>query len=123
MDKPTERSAKKRLNILMRDRNRRIRLLVDKGLIVDESDVPEDAIPIDPNVSTKSLTLLPTPYYEDIYYVCSDCGNNEVWRAESQQNYFELKSANPHKLAKRCFDCRQLEVARREQARRDAGHA
>ena len=117
----TKRS-KQRLRHLKQDRQRRIRLLIAKGTITQDSDIPEDSIPIDPECSTKAMTWSPEAYYQDIEFECSDCGKHALWTAESQQYYFEVIRASPYKHAKRCYDCRQKEILRRDKARVDAGH-
>ena len=117
----TKRS-KQRMRHLKQDRQRRIRLLIAKGIIACDADIPEDAIPVDPECSTKAKTWSPEAYYQDIEFACADCGKREHWTAESQQYYFEVMRASPYKQAKRCYDCRQKEILRRNRAREDAGH-
>lgn len=50
-------------------------------------------------------------------------GKLECWSAGSQQHYFEVIQASPYKQPKRCYDCRQKEILRRDKARAAAGHA
>jgi hypothetical protein len=116
-------SVKRRLAAQMKDRDRRIRRLLVKGLISDPSEIPNNAIPIDPDCSTKSQVWSPEVFYQDLEFSCADCGKSECWSAESQQHYFEVIQAIPYKQPKRCYDCRQKEHLRREKARIDAGHA
>lgn len=104
----------------MKERGRRIRRLIERGMISDAKQIPEDAIPLDPDTSTKALTCSPNTYYEDIEFNCSDCGRQECWKAESQQYYFEVMRASPYKKAKRCHACRQKEIERRVAARRSS---
>lgn len=123
MKKANQKQSKQRLRHLLNDRSRRIRLLLAKGLIKDEKDIPEDAIPIDPSCCTLANFWSPTVFYRDIEFLCSECKRPDVWTAESQQYYFEVMHSSPYKSAKRCFDCRQKELARKIQARADSGHA
>lgn len=94
-----------RLRHLNQQRPGRIRKLMESGLIKSEEDVPEHAIPMDPDRSTKMTLILPPPYYEDIDYNCVDCGQQATWRAEAQQYYFEVLRESPHQQAVRCHRC------------------
>lgn len=94
-----------RLRHLNQQRPGRIRKLMESGLIKSEEDVPEHAIPMDPDRSTKMTLILPPPYYEDIDYNCVDCGQQVTWRAEAQQYYFEVLRESPHQQAVRCHRC------------------
>ena len=106
----------------MWDRSGRIRKLIDRGLMSTAEEIPTRAIPVDPDCSTKAGTWSPEVYYEDIDFQCAACGRTERWTAQSQLQYFEVVHASPHKRPKHCYDCRQAEVVRKAQARRDAGH-
>lgn len=107
----------------MWDRAGRIRKLIERGWIASSEEIPEAAIPIDPDCSTKAGTWSPQLYYEDIDFLCAACGKADRWKAQSQLQYFEVTHASPYKEPKLCHECRQMEAARKEQARRDAGHA
>jgi hypothetical protein len=121
--KPSERRREKqRLKELRVDRARRIQLLLGRGMITDKSEIPDDAIPVDPECSTKALTWSPEIFYRDINFVCSDCAKEECWTADSQKHYFEVLRSSPYKYPKRCYECRQKEIERRDIARKDAGH-
>jgi hypothetical protein len=117
-----KRSHKRRLNLLTKERNRRIQRLLEKGLISNACEIPDNAVPVDPDRSTKSLGWSPELFYQDIEFSCTDCGKSECWAAEAQQHYFEEMRASPYKQPKRCYDCRQKENLRRDKARMDAGH-
>jgi DNA-directed RNA polymerase subunit RPC12/RpoP len=99
------KTRKQRLRLLNEQRSRRIHKLLERGLIKSEKDVPEHAIPIDLDRSTKALLIIPDPYYEDIEYKCMDCGKPAIWRAETQQYYFEILRKSPYGSAVRCSDC------------------
>ena len=117
-----QKRSKQRRRFLTKDRGRRIRRLIDRGMITDATEIPEHVIPLDPELSTKAMSWPSDTYYEDIEFDCVDCGNHECWSAESQQYYFEVMRASPYKEAKRCYDCRQKEIERRDAARRASGH-
>lgn len=103
-----KKNIKLRLQHLNEQRASRIRKLIDKGLIKSVKDVPEHAIPIDLDGSTKAMLILPPAYYEDIEYDCMDCGGHETWRAETQQYYFEFLKASPYSRAVRCDRCQTI---------------
>lgn len=116
-------SKQRRLSLLMKERSRRIQRLLEKGLISNAREIPDHAVPVDPDRSTKTLGWSPELFYQDIEFSCTDCGKSECWTAKAQQHYFEEIRASPYKLPKRCYDCRQIENLRRDKARMDAGHA
>ncbi len=107
----------------MKERNRRIQRLLEKGLISNAGEIPDNAVPVDPDRSTKALGWSLELYYQDIEFSCADCGKSDCWSADSQQHYFEEMRASPYKQPKRCYECRQKENLRRDKARMDAGHA
>jgi len=122
MDKARRAQSKQRLLKVLDDRPRRIRMLLERGLIKNASEIPADAIPIDPELSTKANLCIPVVCYQDIEFICTECGRPDFWSAGSQQHYFEISKASPYKRPKRCYDCRQKELARKIQARLDSGH-
>ncbi|MDB6079244.1 MAG: hypothetical protein JWO82_2991 [Akkermansiaceae bacterium] len=106
-----------------RERSRRIKLLLASGYIRHASEIPEDALPIDPEKSTWVMGWgRGTYYYEDRDFTCRDCGVAERWTAESQATYFEVLQASRDKEPVRCYACRAKELERKQQARRAAGH-
>ena len=122
MPKDRRKQSKQRLRKEADERERRIRLLLERGLIQDISEIPDESIPIDLDLVLATNALIPAVCYLDLKFVCSDCGKPEVWTAESQQHYYEILKASPYKRPKRCYDCRQKELARKTQARLDSGH-
>jgi hypothetical protein len=85
--------------------------------------VPSEAIPVDPEQTCIAAMWTPTVCYQDIHFICCDCGSRECWTAESQRVYFEVRKGNIYAHPKRCHACRQKELLRKEEARRRAGHA
>lgn len=116
------KQSKQRQRKALDERQRRIRRLIELGLIIDASEIPDDAIPIDPDLTIRANRVIPAVCYMDIRFVCSDCGKHDLWSADSQRQYFELSKALPYKKPKRCYECRQKELARKIQARADSGH-
>ncbi len=100
-----KKTRNQHLHHLQQMRRSRIRALIERGLIESGDEIPEHAIPIDFNQSTKASLIMPQLYYEDIEYSCCDCGKSEIWRAETQQHYFEVIKAKPHAQAVRCRLC------------------
>lgn len=123
MKKADRQQSNQRLRKVLDDRPRRIRMLLERCLIKNASEIPEDAIPIDPEHSPHAGTTIPAVCYQDIEFVCADCGKPDFWSAGSQQHYFEVTKASPYQLPKHCYDCRQKELTRKTQARMNAGHA
>lgn len=97
-------------------------MLLERGLIKNASEIPADAIPIDPELTMPTHLRCPAVCYLDIEFICTECGRPDFWSAGSQQHYFEISKASPYKEPKRCYDCRQKELARKIQARLDSGH-
>ncbi|HEY1051644.1 MAG TPA: zinc-ribbon domain containing protein [Prosthecobacter sp.] len=112
-----EKLAKQRLRQVLDDRKRRIQLLLDSRWIRDAKQIPADAIPVDIERSTLINQTVPVLFYQDIEFVCCDCGRSDMWSAGSQQHYFEVKKGDPYNRPKRCYDCRQKELERKAQAR------
>ncbi len=112
------KKRQKALHRLHADRSRRLKLLIEKGWIETAIGFPENVVPIDVSKSTKVKLLLPPLYYEDIEFVCRDCSKREVFYAHEQQYFFEVLQASPYVEPVRCYDCRQVERERKEEARR-----
>lgn len=58
----------------------------------------------------------PPEFYEDLEFVCVDCGSEEVWTAKQQQWWYEVAKGSIYSRAIRCRACRD---ARRDQPRPD----
>ncbi len=122
MPKDRRKQSKQRLRKEADERERRIRLLLELGLIQDASEIPDESIPMDPALALPTNVRIPAVCYLDIQFVCADCGKPEVWTASSQQHYYEVLKASPYKRPKHCYECRQKELARKLQARAESGH-
>jgi hypothetical protein len=116
------KEREERLAKLRQDRPRRIALLLGRGWIQSPTDIPDDMIPIDPDVSTKANLTWPEMAYADIEFECGSCKRLDNWWADQQQVYFETLKSSPYKEPRLCYDCRVDEVRRKEQARKAAGH-
>ncbi|WP_395751146.1 zinc-ribbon domain containing protein [Prosthecobacter sp.] len=122
MSKGRRNQSNQRLRKVIDERERRIRLLLERGLIQDASEIPDDSIPVDPDLVLPTNACIPAVCYMDIEFRCADCGKPDFWSAGSQQHYYEILKASPYKRPKRCYECRQKELARKQQARADSGH-
>lgn len=47
------------------------------------------------------------PFYQDLLFVCEDCGKQEVWTARQQQWWYEVAKGSIYSTAKRCRACRK----------------
>ncbi len=65
----------------------------------------------------QSRESLPS-YYEDLHFVCIDCGQEELWTAAQQKWWYE-EAKNPiDAITVRCQNCRQQQRRRKEQLHR-----
>ncbi len=93
-----------------------------EGWIQKPTEIPLSAIPVDPlRVNLGGSYHRPT-YYEDRAFVCRDCGEEQIWKAEDQAWYYETSGAPYYSTGIRCRKCRKAERERKAQARKAAGH-
>lgn len=119
----TRRGSKSQKRITGAFRELRIRKLIACGWIREESDVPDDALPVDPDLINLGGSYHRPIFFSDQSFTCQDCGISCVWKAEDQRWYFEVIQAPFYETAVRCRGCRQKERERKELARVRAGHA
>jgi hypothetical protein len=50
-------------------------------------------------------------YYEDLPFICRDCGSEQVWTAQQQQWWYEVAKGPIYSTAVRCRACRQARRA------------
>ena len=98
------------------EREVRIRKQIAAGWIKDASEIPADAIPVDPEFPP-SGGWIPPRFYQDYRFDCCDCGVDQVWTAEAQRWYHEDAGAPYFMMAVRCRACRRAERERITQAR------
>lgn len=118
----TRRKDRKILRDSSAFRALRIQKLLDRGWISSADQIPAEAIPVDPDRVNLGGSWHQPIFYEDISFRCRDCGVSGVWKAEKQRLYFELTGAPYYELPVRCRPCRIVEKARKDDARRRAGH-
>jgi len=105
-------------------RKSRIDKLISRGWITSESEIPRDAIPVDPDlINLSNGPYIHPTYYRPIHFNCSDCGKPQIWTAEDQRWFYETTGAPIYATAKRCHLCRKKEQNRKKLARVAAGHA
>jgi hypothetical protein len=119
----TRRRSKSDERASERFRHQRICKLIDLGWIRLADEIPEDALPVDPDLINLGGSYHRPIFFSDQPFTCVDCGTNCVWKAESQRWYFEKFHAPYYETAKRCRACRRNERQRKSQARITAGHA
>ncbi|MBL9154261.1 MAG: zinc-ribbon domain containing protein [Verrucomicrobiales bacterium] len=116
------RRRAERRRILLKDRDRRVHRLIEGGWIRSGDEIPESAIPFDPDRVQAGWRWNRKPYYEDVEFTCRDCGKEACMYAEDQAFYFETAEGYPDQNPVRCEACRRVERQRKENARVAAGH-
>ena len=121
-NKMTRRSSKQNQYRDASQRADRISKLIAEGWITDASDIPASAIPVDPHRINIGGSYFRPTYFDDVTFVCQDCGIDQVWKAEDQIWYYETSGAPYYSTAIRCRSCRADERTRKLEARKAAGH-
>ncbi len=70
-------------------------------------------LPIDKSKTDRSGT-----YYYDEVFNCVDCGNEDIWTAENQKYWYEVKNSYESSVAIRCHICRAWINALKEDYKR-----
>lgn len=70
-----------------------------------------------PNPSAGVPKFVSRGYYEDLPFVCKDCGQPEIWTARQQKWWYETAKGDVWTTALRCRPCRRKERERRAKAR------
>ncbi len=119
----TRRSSKADRRDAGKFRHQRICKLIDRGWIQNANEIPEAALPVDPDLINLGGSYHRPVFFSDQSFTCLDCGAHCVWKAEDQRWYFETFHAPYYQTAKRCRACRRNERLRKNQDRVQAGHA
>ena len=64
-------------------------------------------IKADLSKQTPNNSYSPPLYYEDVSFMCRDCGAESVWTAEQQRLWYEQWGGSVQSTAVRCRACRQ----------------
>jgi hypothetical protein len=118
----TRRSSKQNKFRNAQERAYRIANLIAEGWISDATEIPATAIPVDPHRINVGGSYFRPTYFDDIAFVCRDCGNHQIWKAEDQIWFYETSGAPYYSTAVRCRSCRVAERIRKSEARKAAGH-
>jgi hypothetical protein len=103
-------------------RSGRIKKLLQRGWISHPADIPEDAIPVDPDLINIGNSYHHPTWFEDRDFHCQDCGALRTWKAEQQRQFYESTFAFIFVHVVRCPDCSRRERERISEARKRAGH-
>jgi predicted RNA-binding Zn-ribbon protein involved in translation (DUF1610 family) len=66
----------------------------------------ETRIPADTSQQAPNNSYSPKLFYEDMPFVCVDCGKDEIWTAKQQKWWYEVAKGNIQSTAVRCRACR-----------------
>ena len=69
--------------------------------------VNKTALSFDPCPSYSMPNFVERGFYEDKEFLCSDCGAKEIWFAEQQKWWYEVKKSSLYTKASRCVKCRR----------------
>ncbi len=96
----------------MRAHEVRVQPLVTAGLVKCAAEVPCGAILVNrEKVTSRSVVPAIPLWYEDVFFACKDCGNQERWTARQQQWWYEVARGEIETTAIRCKSCRQKKRA------------
>ncbi|MDR2187166.1 MAG: zinc-ribbon domain-containing protein [Azonexus sp.] len=70
-----------------------------------------------PNNSYGMTDFARLGFYEDLPFICADCGAECIWTAERQRWWYEVAGGSQYTTAKRCAACR----AKAREAKKAAG--
>lgn len=118
----TRRSSRQNQYRDAQERAFRIAKLIAEGWISESTEIPGTAIPVDPHRINLGGSYFRPTYFEDLAFVCQDCGIHQVWKAEDQIWFYESSGAPYYSTAIRCRSCRAAERVKKFNARRAAGH-
>lgn len=65
-------------------------------------------LPADESQQVSNNSYDSRTYYEDLEYVCRDCGRREIWTADQQKWWYEVAKGPIQSTAIRCRECRRL---------------
>jgi predicted RNA-binding Zn-ribbon protein involved in translation (DUF1610 family) len=78
-----------------------------KTIEVDGVKILKGAILADQAKQANNNSYFPPTHYVDQKFTCEDCGEKEIWTAESQWRYFEVWKKPIYGQAVRCQSCRK----------------
>ena len=81
----TLRGSKSEKRKAERFRSQRITKLLERGWIKDPGEVPIDAVPVDPDLINLGGSWHRPLFFRDQPFICRDCGEECLWKAEDQR--------------------------------------
>jgi len=84
---------------------KRLAKLEKEGRLVKGIEIPEGALPGNPDEQVGAEGYAAKFYYFDIHYVCRGCGKRRVWTALQQKRYFEIQKGNIYNQPTWCYKC------------------
>ncbi|MGQ5522001.1 zinc-ribbon domain containing protein [Chitinimonas sp. PSY-7] len=106
-------SGKQKRTAIMARRKMR-RDTITKAVLIDISGQPRPmaTLPVNPaalaHFNSYDVPLfIGLGYYEDLCFVCRDCGVKQVWSAEQQQWLYETAKGYVYSTAVRCLTCQR----------------
>ena len=84
---------------------KRLLKLEKAGRLVKGVEIPEGALPGNPDEQVGAEGYAAKFHYVDIAYVCRGCGRNGVWTAAQQKRYFEIQKGNIYNEPTWCHRC------------------
>lgn len=122
MKRKVDKNRKKWRRALKASTKERIKVLIERGYVKSEGDIPFGAIPARPyvqNEKSDSSYGYTRAFYEDRKYRCKDCGKTITWTAEDQAWAYEMVGIPAISDLKRCTPCRlEFEKKRDEDVRK-----
>ena len=112
-------SKKRKLEILLKSRIKRIKNLEKIDVYDKNRKPPADSVKADHDELKHNNTYGPLPlFYVDKLVVCKDCGKQEVWRADQQKWWYEVAKGHIDSKAVKCRDCRKQDREKKAIARK-----
>lgn len=124
-DKPKKRHLKEqRAELRAKNEQLRLETLAKEGRVVDGHEIPRDAVAADLSQQAPNNSYSPPYYYQDIEFVCVDCGESQVWLAKDRKWYYEVAKGSIYAGPKRCRSCRKRlrEIKARHRAQQKAAN-
>jgi hypothetical protein len=99
---------------------KRLAKLEKAGRLVKGVEIPEGALPGNPDEQVGAEGYAAKFYYVDIDYVCRGCGRKEVWTAAQQKRYFEVQKGNIYNEPTWCHECHTERMQKKKAASQDS---
>ncbi len=111
------RARLKQERLEKRENAKRVRVSgqLSKYELSQKLKVDRDALA--PNRSYGVPKFVERGYYEDMPFICKDCGVIQVWRSTQQKWWYEVMKGDIWTISVRCRPCRKQERDRKTAAR------